>query len=824
MNTTSRNNYHSNGDDIHRHNRYRSSTAPAAAFPVHPTALMPGQNPQPTARSNIPYTDASRRMSIANDIRNAHNIPRAPPPLPLYPPQLAAEFQPRPPPPIPAATPPPPRPPFPPSLSNSVHLRPTVAITPPPIPPKPFATPFQAQGDGRPQANASTIPRALLPGGQPIPENDDSDMAMAMALSASVSNDEQTLRQKLVTQEEEDFAKALEASMLETRISDRSGAYTYASSTSNQSAPATSQSALKSQGDNHICEEAFTRSLATASSSTDSSHTCTSKNTFRGDSACVGTKLLQRPPPKQEAPSLSVLTSDLKQPVSSTITDAALPGYSFGDNGQSNALAPASARELSSPLADGSASSTPPTDNGPEPPSTPSDLAYLHHRDEHDGDVTPRVDKPSLARHLNSFAASSTTYPWQPPDPTLMRNLSVPSPVVTTSNERHETLKAAPPDATPLKTKEALSSQATASGLPKYSPQPEELPSSSSSVKSDLIYSYSHQQTTPSGGAPVAGPSKTTYSDALPPSYTEMPSPPAGQSPKPNTTQDFEPTLPQSNKAQSSSLPSSSASASSSVHSHFSSPAEAGGPLSRVSSAHSSLNDYDDNLDSARPAANHHSVSSNAFVNRELFNGLCPSWRHLLKLMASLSGTRMEPALDAVAVTKSAPKLRTVIQFVKPHHASPAWRTIFYFTIDYPPPQPQARSRSVSELPYSYSLAGVPTLLREASDSAVSKTYTIPATTLVPYPTLPITFPDLAMYLQAALDESRRYLNDNHSDYRKLAKMITTCYPDEDVLYEQTERRGLFQRVMGRSSKAPRRGRNEDTYELVTPFVPDEWG
>lgn len=42
-----------------------------------------------------------------------------------------------------------------------------------------------------------------------------------------------------------------------------------------------------------------------------------------------------------------------------------------------------------------------------------------------------------------------------------------------------------------------------------------------------------------------------------------------------------------------------------------------------------------------------------------------PSWRRLLKLMARLSTTRMEPTLEALAVAQHELKLRTVIQFVK---------------------------------------------------------------------------------------------------------------------------------------------------------------
>lgn len=42
-----------------------------------------------------------------------------------------------------------------------------------------------------------------------------------------------------------------------------------------------------------------------------------------------------------------------------------------------------------------------------------------------------------------------------------------------------------------------------------------------------------------------------------------------------------------------------------------------------------------------------------------------PSWKHLLKLLARLSDSRIEPTVEAVAVNKTELKLRTVIQFVK---------------------------------------------------------------------------------------------------------------------------------------------------------------
>ncbi|KAI0268367.1 hypothetical protein BC834DRAFT_968555 [Gloeopeniophorella convolvens] len=125
-----------------------------------------------------------------------------------------------------------------------------------------------------------------------------------------------------------------------------------------------------------------------------------------------------------------------------------------------------------------------------------------------------------------------------------------------------------------------------------------------------------------------------------------------------------------------------------------------------------------------------------------------PSWRQLLKLMAKLSATRVEPSVEAVAATKGELKLRTVIQFFKVHHASPDWRTVIYLTIDHPPPKDHRYTNGdVNVLPYSYNLSSLPTLLRDGPESQVARYYTIPATSSTPLPKLPITLPSMAMYL-----------------------------------------------------------------------------
>ncbi|KAA1466309.1 hypothetical protein DENSPDRAFT_790836 [Dentipellis sp. KUC8613] len=214
-----------------------------------------------------------------------------------------------------------------------------------------------------------------------------------------------------------------------------------------------------------------------------------------------------------------------------------------------------------------------------------------------------------------------------------------------------------------------------------------------------------------------------------------------------------------------------------------------------------------------------------------------PSWRHLLKLMAKLSATRIQPSIEALAVTKSDLKLRTVVQFVKVHHSSAEWRTILYLTIEYPVPPSHPNyhkytNGDVSTLPYSYALSSLPATLRDGADSSMAKYYTIPQTSSTPLPSLPIDLPSMAMYLASALEDSRRALNDSSSGLRKLAKMVDQFYPDNNPSGElggdSTERlatRRFLGRFVRRGNKSKdNRGGNADRYELVTPFVPDEWG
>lgn len=177
----------------------------------------------------------------------------------------------------------------------------------------------------------------------------------------------------------------------------------------------------------------------------------------------------------------------------------------------------------------------------------------------------------------------------------------------------------------------------------------------------------------------------------------------------------------------------------------------------------------------------------------------------------------------------------------KVHPSSSEWRTVLYLSIDMPvapnTPNPHKYTNGdVCTLPFSYTLSALPTLLRDSADSTMAKYYSIPQSTSLPYPTLPIRLPNFAMYLHAALSESRKAMNDSSSGTRRLAKMVDGFYPADPSSVEGLGPEmtapirvgGLFKRAFGRNQKNSTtnsaRGGNADTYEFITPFRMDEWG
>ncbi|CCL99434.1 uncharacterized protein FIBRA_01452 [Fibroporia radiculosa] len=207
------------------------------------------------------------------------------------------------------------------------------------------------------------------------------------------------------------------------------------------------------------------------------------------------------------------------------------------------------------------------------------------------------------------------------------------------------------------------------------------------------------------------------------------------------------------------------------------------------------------------------------------------NWRTLLKLMARMSAARVEPSIEAIAKVKSEMRLRVVVSFVKVHSKSPDWNTILYMTIDRPVPVTQAawkyRSGDANTLPWSYTLSSPLPMLRDGADTPLSRYYTIPNTPGNLYPILPIGFPDLAAYLATALDVSRNGAYDTafYPGLRRLGKIVDSLYPEDSSGMNDEDKPGMRQKMknlvgLGKSS----RDRNAETYDLVTPFVPDDYG
>lgn len=152
-------------------------------------------------------------------------------------------------------------------------------------------------------------------------------------------------------------------------------------------------------------------------------------------------------------------------------------------------------------------------------------------------------------------------------------------------------------------------------------------------------------------------------------------------------------------------------------------------------------------------------------------------------------------------------------------------------SIDVPVPvnSPNAvrfRSYDSTVVPWSYTISAAPAVMRDGADGPLSKFYTIPSVPGNLYPTLPTNFPDLAMYLASALELSRNGAPEGYPGLRRLSKLVDTLYPEEHVDMEADGKVGMRQKLknfVGLGSK-PQRRRNEETYELVTPFVPDDYG
>lgn len=160
------------------------------------------------------------------------------------------------------------------------------------------------------------------------------------------------------------------------------------------------------------------------------------------------------------------------------------------------------------------------------------------------------------------------------------------------------------------------------------------------------------------------------------------------------------------------------------------------------------------------------------------------------------------------------------------------WRTIIHLTLDepFPPTVPASATARFTNgdtnvLPYSYAISDHG---RYMSDPKMH-IYAIPLSPTSPFPILPITFPKLALYLQSAMKDSRAR-KVRHDSFRRLAKIVQSCYPEEVMPPVQEEKKpsrgvgNLIKRVVrrGNSSKQEVTG-NEDVFDMITPFRLDQY-
>jgi hypothetical protein len=212
------------------------------------------------------------------------------------------------------------------------------------------------------------------------------------------------------------------------------------------------------------------------------------------------------------------------------------------------------------------------------------------------------------------------------------------------------------------------------------------------------------------------------------------------------------------------------------------------------------------------------------------FHILAPNFRHLLRLLAQLSRSTLEPTPGAIASSKSSQlSLRSTLLFVR---SGSEWRTVLWLEIDTEVPADLPNrykwtNNDTAQLPYQ---TAIPPTVRHAPQSG-SLIYTFPS----PLPTLPIQFPNLAMYLQSSMADSKKAADS--SGTKRLSKIVDQCYPHQKVSkadeivgaervgHSRSVGSGLIARVMGRKDKNKGgTSANEDTYDLVTPFRLDEWG
>jgi len=223
---------------------------------------------------------------------------------------------------------------------------------------------------------------------------------------------------------------------------------------------------------------------------------------------------------------------------------------------------------------------------------------------------------------------------------------------------------------------------------------------------------------------------------------------------------------------------------------------------------------------------------------------MATSWKHLVSVLAMQDQTRLEADLTSIAHNKERDQcLRVVIQFVKLPYTANIWHTVIHLTLDEPLPLlvPNAHSFTNGDttvLPYSYTQLPPSSPHKHflTPSPNTSEIYVVPLSAGSPFPILPITLPNLALYLQSAMNDSiaRKVQSDLTNSMRRLARFVGSFYPEEgqsdagEGIGSSSGGRvtdvfgGILGRVVGRRRREDER-ETVDYSVIVTPFRVDQY-
>src|SRR5207248_923617 len=148
------------------------------------------------------------------------------------------------------------------------------------------------------------------------------------------------------------------------------------------------------------------------------------------------------------------------------------------------------------------------------------------------------------------------------------------------------------------------------------------------------------------------------------------------------------------------------------------------------------------------------------------------TFRHLLRLLAHLSATNIQPTPAAIAACKDPfLYLRATLQFMKVPFTDNEWRTVLWLEIDNPVPPLLPGSwkftnGDTTQLSYNTS---IPATVKHAPQNG-SQIFVLQS----PLPTLPLSLPALALYIHSAFVDSKKAVDS--SGARRLSKIVLSCY------------------------------------------------